>query len=550
MLVQIRSPFGLIDLRSTAPGAGSTAAGSVMTPALVVGTLISGRRGPVAGAAAARVVPAPAAPAAARPPVPSEKVTGPEIGKGPSAGASAGLSDAKALPRALATDVIACALPGAPALDPPPSAPRAASVRSAAADPGGGRGLAASSSKAVGAVAGGSEVGRAGKMDLGLGSWSLGRLMTFAASTLLEAAASVLTFAAARGGGEGAATGAVAAAAGAVSPFVAAVVAAATGAAGEATAAATGAATAEEGCVWAPMLDAAEAPAAAGGGAGAETTPAKLLLLLLFFLPKLAVVSVSSLLTVAGLAPASTSSFSNPAAALAAAGAKIAVDAGAAGGGGGEGKTFSTNRVAASRLGCTAATSCESVAAAPFGKGAVPALKEMEAAGGPDLELSGRGGRGLEDSRLGNSRRGSSGGGGRRQRARSRSRRLLRRRGQRRQERFHSVGCLQRLRQRPHVVRAQPQRRLVEPGLPRQGDRVELFFEFRVGVDVVFDFRNGGADGGGGRVGGALEGVVGCLGVDQRRALRGSGEVLLLLLEQELLGRRESRGALERRDGP
>ena len=106
---------------------------------------------------------------------------------------------------------------------------------------------------------------------------------------------------------------------------------------------------------------------------------------LLLFLPKLAVVSESSLLTVAGLAPASTRSFSSPAAALAAAGAKSAVDAGAAGGGGGEGSTFSTNLVAASRLGCTAATSCESVAAAPLGSGAVPALKEMEAAGDPTL---------------------------------------------------------------------------------------------------------------------------------------------------------------------
>ena len=38
---------------------------------------------------------------------------------------------------------------------------------------------------------------------------------------------------------------------------------------------------------------------------------------LLLFLPKLAVVSESSLLTVAGLAPASTRSFSSPAAALA-----------------------------------------------------------------------------------------------------------------------------------------------------------------------------------------------------------------------------------------
>ena len=108
MFVQIRSPLGLIDFRSTAPGAGSTAAGSVMTPALAVGTLTSGRRGPVAGAgaeaAAARVVSVPAAA------FPSENVTGPEIGRGPSAGARAGLSDARALPSALATDVAACAL--------------------------------------------------------------------------------------------------------------------------------------------------------------------------------------------------------------------------------------------------------------------------------------------------------------------------------------------------------------------------------------------------------------------------------------------------------
>ena len=105
----------------------------------------------------------------------------------------------------------------------------------------------------------------------------------------------------------------------------------------------------------------------------------------LLFFPKLAVVSASSLFTVAGLAPASTSSFSKPAAALAAAGANSAVEAGAAGGGGGEGSTFSTNFVAASRLGCTAATSCESVVAAPFGRGAVPALKEIDAAGDPTL---------------------------------------------------------------------------------------------------------------------------------------------------------------------
>ena len=36
MFVQIRSPFGLIDFRSPAPGASRAAAGNVMTPALVV----------------------------------------------------------------------------------------------------------------------------------------------------------------------------------------------------------------------------------------------------------------------------------------------------------------------------------------------------------------------------------------------------------------------------------------------------------------------------------------------------------------------------------